>query len=64
MRETIKESIIWTVLIILAGIIGAGIAIIVTSAIEQTRTAACFEYKDPDVCKEVINKAKGQNEKN
>lgn len=48
-----KEKITWMVVYIIAVLIGVGLAIIVTKAIEQAKIEACFDYKDPEICEEV-----------
>lgn len=47
-----QEVMVWAVAILLAGIVGGGAMILVASAVEQTREAACFDSGDKEVCKE------------
>lgn len=54
----ILEKLFWVGLYFLLIVIGAGIAALVIQAIEQTKVEACFTYKNPEVCEEVIEKAR------
>lgn len=55
MRQTTKELVIWAVMFIMTSLIGSGIAILVTKAIDYTRQTACFDYKTPEACEEIRN---------
>lgn len=47
-----QKIMLWAVAILLAGFVGAGVMVLVASAVEQTREAACFDSGDKEVCKE------------
>lgn len=49
----LQEVMVWAVAILLAGFVGAGVGVLVTSPVEQTREAACFDSGDKEICKEV-----------
>ncbi len=53
-----KEKIAWLVLYIVAILIGVGMFMVVINAVKQAKIEACFDYKDPKVCEEVINEIK------
>lgn len=44
-----------TGLFLLAIVIGAGMAMIVTKAVDYTWQTACFDYKTPEACEEIRN---------
>ena len=50
-----RKNIILGIVYIIAIFAGAVFAIFVTKAIELAKIEACFDYKDPKVCEEVIN---------
>lgn len=52
------EKIVLIGIFFLAIVIGVGMATLVIEAIEQTKAEACFDYRDPEVCKEVTNEIK------
>lgn len=54
MNETLKEGLAWLIVAIICGAIGAGLMIIVTSAIERAKIMACFDYKKTEVCEEIM----------
>lgn len=54
MRKNIVLGIVYVVTIF----IGAILAILTIKAIELAKIEACFDYKDPEVCKEVVNEIK------
>lgn len=51
----VLEKIIMTGLFLLAIVIGAGMAMIVTKAVDYTWQTACFDYKTPEACEEIRN---------
>lgn len=53
-----RKNIILGIVYIVAIFIGAVFAILTTKAIELAKIEACFDYKDPEVCEEVINETK------
>lgn len=50
----VLEKIVFVGILFLAIVIGAGMATLVIEAIEQTKATACFEYKSPEACEDVI----------
>lgn len=53
MLRAIIKYIGWAILCFISIMIGTGIAILVTKAIDYTRQTACFDYKTPEACEEV-----------
>lgn len=49
----VLEKLILAGVSILAIVIGAGIAVLVTRAIDQAKIEACFDYKKEGVCEEI-----------
>lgn len=54
MKEKIKQGLAWIIAIIIASSIGAGMMMVVGKAIKYTQAIACYDYKDPEVCKEAL----------
>lgn len=52
------EKIVIIGVFFLAIAIGVGIAALVIEAVKQTKIEACFDYKDPKICEEVVNEIK------
>jgi len=49
---TVKEVATTIALGLLAAVIGAGVCIIVTRAIDQAKQTACFDYHTEEACEE------------
>lgn len=53
MKSKLIDGAVWIAGIIICSLIGAGMAILITKAIEQAKIEACFDYKKSEICEEV-----------
>lgn len=63
MQNKFKEYILWIVVAIILGVIGGGMWILTMKLIDYTAVTACFDYHDPEVCAEAINRFEAHHAK-
>lgn len=54
MKSKLIDGAVWLVGIAICGLIGACLLVAMLDLIDYTRDAACFDYRDPEVCEEAI----------